>query len=157
MYWQAIVADRWIGLDDLQAAFADAFGLSAACVDAVDDDADLTGPVPPTPRILIERGRAEGALPMQIDAFLGGDAVERQVADLAGTLSHMRALARSLNATLIFGDGPIGHDEQLRVSPDGAVDVVELDGDAFDEDRIVIVGAHPLPEHVLNGAPARAS
>jgi hypothetical protein len=157
MYWQAIVADRWIELSDVQAAFADAFGLPRECVDVVDDVAELVGPVPPEPRILVERGRGDGAFPMQIDAFLGGDAVEGQVADLAGTLSRMRALARHLNATLVFGEGGIGHDEQLRARPDGTIDVVALDGDAFDEDRIVVVGARPFREPATDSAPARAS
>jgi hypothetical protein len=47
---------------------------------------------------------------------------------------------------MLFGTGPIGNLEQLRVMPDGTVDVVVLDGDELDEERYVIVGSRPFTE-----------
>lgn len=157
MFWQSIRIDRWPGLDVIRAALSDVFALPPAKVQVVDDIGDMTGPILPEPRILAERTRRDDAFPLQLDVFLAADEIEREAVPLDGALHYARALARRLNATLVFGDGPIGHDEQLRVTPDGAVDVVELDGDEFDEDRIVIVGAHPFPEHAADTSPARAS
>jgi hypothetical protein len=88
--------------------------------------------------------------------FLAGDELERPVADLAGTLARAREIARRLGATMLLGTGPIGHDEQIRVAPDGTVDIVELDGDEMDEERFVIVGARPFVEQPAGTAPAHA-
>jgi hypothetical protein len=157
MYWQAMRVDPWLDEKRLRAAFAAVFRLDPSRIEVTDDPASLVGPIPPEPRILLEVFRRDGPFPLQLDVFLAADEIEREAVPLDGALRYARALARHLNATLLFGDGPIGHDEQLRVTPDGTVDVVELDGDEFDEDRIVVVGAHPLPEQALDGAPARAS
>jgi hypothetical protein len=156
MYWQSIMADRWIDRAVLRDSMSEAFDLAPRLIDVVDDMAELTGPVPPHPHILVERTRREGGFPLQFDVFLGGDDIEQPVADLDGTLARARALACGLGAVLLLGDGPIGHDEQLRVTPDGHVDVVELDGDELDENRFVIVGARPFVEHPAESAPARA-
>ena len=112
--------------------------------------------MPPNPRILVERTRREGHFPLQFDVFIGGDDLERPIADLSGTLERAQAIARSLDAVLLLGDGPIGHDEQLRVSPDGTVDIVELDGDEMDEDRFIIVGSRPFGEQPAETVPSRA-
>jgi hypothetical protein len=58
---------------------------------------------------------------------------------------------------MLLGDGPIGHEEQLRVTPDGTVDIVALDPDALDEERYIIVGARPFTEVAEDAATARAS
>jgi len=55
---------------------------------------------------------------------------------------------------MLFGTGPIGHEEQLRVTPDGHIDVVELDPDELDEDRFVIVGARPFVQHPVEATGA---
>jgi hypothetical protein len=144
MYWQAPMIDRWIDHDYLRKAVADAFRLDPHRVTVTDDSMTLTGPIPPEPRILLERVRREGSFPLQLDIFLAGDDLERPVADLAGTLVRARELARCLNAVMLFGTGPIGYEEQIRVAPDGTVDIVALDGDALDEDRFVIIGARPF-------------
>jgi hypothetical protein len=146
MYWQSAMIDRWIGHDVLRRSAAAAFSFDPARVDVTDDVMSLTGPIPPEPRMLLERVEREGPFPLQLDIFLGGDFLEAQVTDLNGTLKRARAIAHNLGAVMLLGDGPIGHDEQLRVSPDGTVDIVELDGDEMDEDRFVIIGARPFVE-----------
>jgi hypothetical protein len=159
MYWQSILADHWIEQAVLKSVVADTFGLPSEGVDVVDDVTLLVGPVPPEPRILVERVRRDkhDGFPVQIDVFLGGDVVERQVADLAGTLDRARVLARQLGVMMLLGDGPIGNLEQLRVAPDGQVDIVQLDPDALDEDRFIIVGARPFTAAAADAASARAS
>lgn len=156
MYWQAPMIDRWIDHNRLRAALADVFGLNPSRVEIIDYPALWAGPTPPEPRIALERVRREGAFPLQLNVFLAGEALEQPVEDFAGTLDKARALARHLNAVMLFGDGPIGHDEQLRVQPDGAVDIVELDGDEMDEDRFIIVGSRPFTEQPAEPTPARA-
>jgi hypothetical protein len=157
MFWQSIMAGRWIDLATLHRAVSDTFALAPGLIDVVDDIGELTGPVPPDPRILVERTRREGDFPLQFDVFVGGDEIERPIANLAGTLVRARALAHRLNTNLLLGTGPIGHYEHLRVTPDGAVDVVELDADELDEERFVIIGARPFTEQPAESAPARAS
>jgi hypothetical protein len=152
MYWQAVIVDRWITLDHLRSAFADVFGLDPSHIEITDCPELLTGPVPPEPRIHLERF----PFPLQLSVFLVGDALERPVSDLAGTLTRAKQLARRLGATMLFGTGPIGHDEQIRVMPDGAVDIVQLDGDEMDEDRFVIVGARPFSDLPAEAAQAPA-
>lgn len=146
MFWQSIMANRWVERAALDKATSEAFALAPELIDVVDDLGELTGPVPPDPRILVLRTRREGPFPLQFDVFVGGDEIERPIADLPGTLQRARALARRLDAVLLLGTGPVGCDEQLRVAPDGTVDVVELDGDEMDEDRYVIVGSRPFVE-----------
>ena len=102
--------------------------------------------MPPTPRILVERTRREGHFPLQFDVFVGGDEIEKPIETFAGTLDRAQAISRALQAVLLIGDGPIGHDEQIRVQPDGTFDIVELDGDEMDESRFVILGSRPLPK-----------
>lgn len=146
MYWQAMRVEPWIDHDRLRAAFAEIFRLDPARIEVTDDRLTLTGPIPPEPRMLLETFRREGLFPLQLDVFLAGDELEQPVADLAGSLVKAQGLARRLRAVLLLGTGPIGHDEQLRVSPDDTVDIVELDGDEMDEDRFVIVGARPFTD-----------
>ena len=156
MFWQSIMADRWIDRASLHQTVSEAFALAPDLIDVVDDIGELTGPVPPNPRILVERTRREDPFPLQFDVFIGGDDLERPLADLSGTLKRARAIARNLGAVLLLGDGPIGHDEQLRVSPDGTVDIVELDGDEMDEERFIIVGSRPFVEQPAETVPSPA-
>ena len=146
MYWQAPMVDRWIGDDCLRETFADVFDLDPSRIEVTGDSASLTGPIPPEPRILLEHIRREGPFPLQLNVFLGGDELERPVVGLTETLVRARALAKRLGAVMLFGTGPIGYEEQIRVAPNGAVDIVQLDGDELDEDRFVIVGSRPFVE-----------
>ena len=157
MYWQAPMIDRWVDRESLRKALATAFDFDPARIDVTDDTRTLTGPIPPEPRILLERVRRDGPFPLQLNVFIGGDILENQVADLSGTLDRALSIARVLNAVMLFGTGPIGHDEQIRVMPDGTVDVVELDGDEMDEYRFIIVGSRPFAEHPAEATPASAS
>ena len=156
MFWQSAMIDRWIDHDALRRSLASAFAFDPVRIDVTDDMMTLTGPVPPEPRMLLERTRREGAFPLQLDIFLGGENLESQVTELTGTLEHARAMARNLGAVLLLGDGPIGHDEQLRVSPDGTVDIVELDGDEMDEERFIILSSRPFVEQPAETVPSRA-
>jgi hypothetical protein len=155
MFWQSIMADRWIDRTLLHGAVLETFHLAPELVDVIDDLAELKGPAAPDPRILVQRTRREGRFPLQFDVFVGGEDLERPVTDLAGTLVRARALASRLGAVLLLGTGPIGHDEQLRVRPDGTVDIVELDPDELDEERFVIVGARPFSEQTAEASTAR--
>jgi hypothetical protein len=155
MYWQAMRVDPWLDHGSLRVAFAEVFCLDPSRIEITDDVTTLNGPTPPEPRILLEYFRREGAFPLQLDVFLAGDDLERPAADLAGTLVRARTLASRLGAVLLLGTGPIGHDEQLRVTPDGTVDIVELDGDEMDEERFVIVGARPFVEQSAEASAAR--
>ena len=156
MYWQAPMLDRWIEPDALRRAFISAFGLDEACITVIDFPNRWTGPIPPEPRIHLESVHRAGPFPQQLNVFIGGDEIARLVADLTGTLDYARALARALNVTMLLGDGPIGHEEQLRVTPDGTVDIVELDGDELDEERYVIVGSRPFTELPASATTAAA-
>jgi hypothetical protein len=156
MDWQSAMMDRWLERDVLRAAFAAAFNLDPLRIEVTDDPRTLAGPIPPEPRILPERVRRPGAFPLQLDVFLVGDELGRPVADMAGTLDRARELACRLDAVMLIGAGPLGNLEQLRVAPNGIVDVVDLDADALDEDRFVIVGAHPFTEHAVAAAPMSA-
>jgi len=148
MYWQAPMLERWVEHDALRTAFAAVFALDPSRIEIVDYPQRPTGPIPPEPRILLERVDHEGPFPLHLNVFLAGDALERPVAELAGTLEYARALARWLGVTMLFGTGPIGYEEQIRVAPDGTVDIVQLDGDELDEERFVVVGARPyIVEH----------
>jgi hypothetical protein len=146
MFWQSFMADRWIDRAVIHQAVSAAFSLAPELIDVVDDIGELTGPVPSDPRILVERTQRQGGFPLQFDVFVGGDELEGPIADLPGTLYRARDLARGLGVVLLFGEGPIGHYEQLRVTPDGSIDIVELDADEMDEERFVIVGARPFVE-----------
>ena len=156
MYWQAPMIDRWIDHDTLRAAFSEVFDLDPSRVEVADDTRTLTGPVPPLPRLVLETVRRAGPFPLQLNVFVGSDELEHPIADLAGTLVRARQLAARLNAVMLFGDGPIGHDEQLRVTPNGTVDIVQLDGDEMDEDRFVIIGARPFVEQPAEAQPRAA-
>src|SRR4051812_2056607 len=103
MYWQAPMIDRWIAHDHLRAAFADVFSLNPSRIEIIDYPMLWTGPIPPEPRIALERIRREGPFPLQLNVALVGDVLERPVADLAGTLDKACALARALNAVMLFG------------------------------------------------------
>jgi hypothetical protein len=155
MFWQSIMVNRWTGLPEIRHALANAFQLSPERVQVVEDIATLSGPILPEPRILAECTRRDGDFPLQLDVFLAATEIERMAVPLDGALRYVRALARLLDVTMLIGEGPIGHDEQLRVQPDGTVDIVELDGDEMDEDRFIIVGARPFTEQPAE--PARAS
>jgi hypothetical protein len=146
MFWQSIMVDRWLELDVIQVALSDVFGLPPSRVQVVTDVAAMSGPILPEPRILAECTRRDGGFPLQLDVFLAADEIEQAAVPLDGALRYARALARHLNVTMLLGDGPIGHDEQLRVAPDGTVDIVELDGDEMDDERFVIVGSRPFVE-----------
>jgi hypothetical protein len=157
MYWQAPLIDRWIDHQRLRVAFADVFNLSPLRIEIMDYPTLWTGPIPPEPRIVLERIGREGPFPLQLNVALAGDELERPVADLAGTLARAKELARRLGATMLFGTGPIGYEEQIRVAPDGTVDIVQLDGDALDEDRFVIIGSRPFSEQSAEPAPVSST
>src|SRR4051794_14706643 len=125
MYWQAMRVEPWLDHDTLRAAFSDIFELDLSRIEITEYPELLTGPIPPAPRIHLECVAREGPFPLQLSVFLIGDELERPVADLAGTLDRARELARRLHAILLFGEGPIGYSEMLRVAPDGTVDVVQ--------------------------------
>ena len=146
MFWQSITADRWLELEAIRQALAEAFTLSIERVQVVDDIAALTEPVPPEPRILAERTRRDGDFPLQLDVFLAADEIERVAVPFTGALSYMRALAHRLDVTMLIAEGPIESSEEIRVSPDGAIDIVRLDGDALDDERWVIIGSRPFSE-----------
>jgi hypothetical protein len=146
MYWQVSIVDRWITQDHLRTAFADVFGLSPSRIESTDYPDLLAGPVPPEPRIHLERFEADGPFPLRLSIALVGDELERPVTDLAGTLVRARELVRQLGATMLFGTGPIAYSEQIRVAPDGSIDVVQLDWDDEDEDKFVIIGSRPFSE-----------
>lgn len=152
MYWQSAMIDRWIDHEALRHSLAAAFRFDPSRIDVTDDVMTLTGPIPPEPRMLLERVKREGQFPLQLDIFLGGDVLEAQVSDLTGTLERARTIARALDAVLLLGDGPIGCEEQIRVAPGGTIDIVQLDGDELDEERYVVVGARPFA-----GQPAEAT
>jgi hypothetical protein len=156
MYWQAMRVDPWFDHEALRAAFADVFPLDPSRIEITDYPELLTGPIPSEPRIHLERVARVEPFPLQLSVFLIGDELEQPVANLTGTLDKARALARRLGATLLFGDGPIGYSEQLRVAPDGTVDVVQLDWDDEDGDRFVILGARPFVEQPAEPAQAHA-
>jgi hypothetical protein len=157
MIWQNPMLGRWIEHDVLRTAFASVFAIDPSRIEICDPPAMLSGPIPPEPRIVLERIDHEGPFPMHLNVALVGETLERPVEDLAGTLDYARALARRLNVTMLFGTGPIGNLEQLRVAPDGTVDVVELDDDELDEDRFVIVAARPFTELPASTTSAAAS
>lgn len=160
MFWQSIMADRLLELDELQAAVSNVFALDEAKVQATDDVLELTGPIPEDPTILIERILRDGPFPLQFDMFLGGADLEASVSDLASTLARVRGLAKLLAAALLIGDGPVGNLERLRIQPEGTVDIVEVDDNALDEDRFVIVGMRGFPNEGPEARmlrPARAS
>ena len=69
-------------------------------------------------------------------------------------LLGLEMMVLTIGATLLFGDGPIGYSEQIRVAPDGTIDVVQLDWDDEDDDRFVILGARPFTEQPAEPAPA---
>jgi len=148
--------DRWIDDGNLRAAFAATFSLDPSSIYVTEDTQTLIGQRLVMPRILLEHVRREGPFPLQLDIFLGGDELERQVPDLISTLERARDLARRLDAVMLFGTGPIGYEEQIRVAPDGTVDIVQLDGDELDEDRFVIIGARPISELPTEAAHAPA-
>ena len=154
MYWQAAMVDRWIDHETLRAVFATVFGLDPGRIDVADDTRNLTGSIPPTPRLVLETVRREAPFPLQLNVFVGGEELERPIQSLEGTLRLARALARQMHATMLLGDGPIGYEEQIRVAPDGTVDIVQLDGDELDEDRYVIVGARPFSDLPAEAAQA---
>lgn len=156
MIWQDPMLERWIDHDTLRAAFASVFSLGPSRIHIIDYPTMWSGPIPPEPRIILERIDHEGPFPMHLRVALVGDTLERPVADLAGTLEYARALARRLNVTMLFGTGPIGNLELLRLAPDGAVDIVQLDGDELDEDRFVIIGARPFVEEPAEATPRAA-
>jgi len=156
MYWQAMRVDPWFDRDALRSAFSDIFELDPSRIEITEYPELLTGPIPPEPRIHLECVAREGPYPLQLGVFLVGDEVERPVACLSGTLDKARSLARRLNAVLLFGDGPIGYSEQIRVAPDGAVDVVQLDWDDEDEHNFVILGSRPFAEQPAEPTPASA-
>jgi hypothetical protein len=152
MHWQDPIVDRWISHDCLRAAFAEAFAIDPSNIAITDYPELWTGPIPPEPRLHLGRVRQEGPFPLQLSVAVVGAEIERPVADLAGTLMRARELAKRLGATMLFGTGPIGYEEQIRVAPDGTVDIVQLDGDELDEERYVIVGSRPF-----SGLPAEAA
>jgi hypothetical protein len=156
MYWQAMRVGPWLDHGALRAAFAEAFSLDPARIYVIEYPDLWQGPIPPEPRIMLECARHEGHSPLQLDAFLVGDEVERPVADLAGTLDRAQALAKRLCATLLFGTGPIEHCEEIRVAPNGAIDIVQLDWDNDDEHKLVILGSRPLTELPTEPVPASA-
>jgi hypothetical protein len=146
MIWQNPVLDQRIEHDALRAAFASVFSLAPSRIHIIDYPNMWSGPIPPEPRIVLTRIDHEGPFPMHLNVALVGETLERPVAGLAGTLDYARALARRLNVTMLFGTGPIANLEQLRVAPDGTIDVVELDDDELDEERFVIVASRPFTE-----------
>ena len=154
MYWQVPMVDRWMSHDGLRADFAEVFSLDPSHIKITDYPDLLTGPIPAEPRIHLEGVRREGPFPLQLSIFLIGDELERPIADLAGTLVRARQLARRLGAVMLFGTGPIGYEEQIRVTPDGTVDIVQLDGDELDEERFVIVGSRPFVEQPVEATQA---
>lgn len=157
MYWQAPMLDRWLEPGVLRRAFVSAFALDASHITVIDFPNRWTGPIPPEPRIHLESVRREGPFPQQLNVFVGGAEIERAIANLSGTLNRARVLARELNVTMLLGDGPIGHQEQIRVTPNGTVDVVQLDGDELDEERYVIVGSRPFTDLPAGATSAAAS
>lgn len=132
MIWQDLLIDRWVDADDLRAAASTAFGVAEALVAVVDTPEQLLS-VPDSAQIILERTREFREFPLQLMVVLRDDALEARHVGFESVLRVAKTLARALNATVVFGDGPIESYESIRVRPTGELDVVALDSDDDDE------------------------
>jgi hypothetical protein len=155
MIWQDLLIDCWVDAEALLTASASAFGVPVTSVAVVDTPEQLLL-VPDSALIILERTREYREFPLQLMVVLRDDALEARHAGFDGVLSVARTLARALNASVVFGDGPIGPYESVRVRPTGELDVVSLDSDDGDEiDSYFVFSSRPFDESRLTEAAAR--
>src|SRR5690348_9174905 len=144
MIWHDILTDRWVDAEALRAAASTAFGVPTASVAVVDTPEQLLL-VPDSVLVILERTREYREFPLQLMVVLRDDALETRHAGFDGVLNVARALARALDVSVVFGDGPIEPYESIRVRPSGDLDVVSLDSDDGDEvDSYFVYSARPF-------------
>lgn len=156
MIWQDLMLDRWADEAALRAATASAFGVPAEAVAVVDNPVQLAA-TPPTARVILERDRQHRDFPLQILVVLRDDELTRRFDGFEGVLRVAGDLAKRLDATVLFAEGPVSPSEWVRVRPTGQVDVVSLDVDETgDVDSFFVVAEHELPVERREGSSATA-
>ena len=102
-------------------------------------------------RLTLNRGEREKLQAIVDDLKDKGNSDEakkelaRSGIDPDGVLSIARRLARALDASVLFGEGPIEPYESVRVQPTGELDVVTLDADeSTNVDSYFIVASRPF-------------
>jgi hypothetical protein len=145
MIWQDLMIDRWADEAVLRTAIASAFGVPADAVAVVDSPAQLVAS-PPVARVILERDRQHRDFPLQILVILRDDELTRRFDGFEGALRVAGDLAKHLDATVLFAEGPVSPSEWVRVRSTGQVDVVLLDVDETgDVDSYFVVAEHELP------------
>ena len=156
MIWQDLLLDRWVDEAALRAAMASAFDVPPHAV-AIADDAEQLTATSPTARIILERDRQHRDFPLQILVILHDDDLTKRFDGFEGTLRVAVDLAKQLDATVLFAEGPVAPSEWVRVRPTGQVDVVSLDVDETgDVDSFFVVAEHELPAERPTGESAAA-
>ena len=145
MIWQDLMIDRWADEAALRTATASAFGVPADAVAVVDSPAQLAAS-PPAAQVILERDRQHRDFPLQILVILRDDELTRRFDGFEGVLRVAEDLAKHLDATVLFAEGPVSPSEWVRVRPTGQVDVVSLDVDETgDVDSYFVVDQRALP------------
>ena len=153
MIWQDLMLDRWVDERALRIAAASAFRVPASAV-AIVDEAEQLAATAPSARVILERVRQHRDFPLQILVVLRDDELTRRFDGFEGALRVALDLARLLDATVLFAEGPLSPSEWVRVRPTGQVDVVSLDIDeTSDVDSFFVVAEHELPAEHQMGRP----
>jgi hypothetical protein len=154
MIWQDLLFDRWVGEAELRAATASAFGVPADAVAVVDNPEQLVATLPAA-RVVLERTRQHRDFSLQILVILRDDELTRRFEGCEGALRVATDLARQLDATVLFAEGPLAPSAWVRVRTAGKVDLVSLDVDETgDVDSFFVVAEHELPgDHPTSASP----
>lgn len=145
MIWQDLLLDRWVDEAPLRAAAASAFGVIADAVSVADDPEQLVA-TPPAARVILERVRQHRDFPLQVLVVLRDDELTKRFDGAEGVLRVASGLAKPLDATVLFAEGPLAPSAWVRVRPTGKIDLVSLDVDETgDVDSFFIVAEHELP------------
>lgn len=128
--WEELHLGRLAGIDEIQIALGEALGIASDTIKVVDDLADAPLPPDPAIRLLVERYAYPGEFPMRLscNAF--------DVPSVDG-LTVVRRICAVLQTTCLIGDDSPDPLAWLRLTPDGTVEHVLVDGDALERDELM--------------------
>jgi hypothetical protein len=110
-----------------------------------------------SPRVIIERVRQHRDFPLQLLIVLRDDMLVQQQEGFTGVLKVARSLAKRLDITVLFAEGPLGPSEWIRVRASGQTDVVSLDIDETGEiDSFFVIAERALSEGHETGQPGQS-
>jgi hypothetical protein len=132
MYWEDVLVDRPMAVDEISSWLSDVFGIARK--DIVVAPSEAQAPLPPETAVLAEFSAAQGEFPFHLQVFL-----KREDLATRDSTAALEKLSRDHGVRILMSDDTANPYRMLLLRPGGEKAVVHLDADALDDQDSYIV------------------